>query len=188
VRSQINKKLDSQSKQNNQTHTMSNKFWNSLTGEISQLFEKQEDQTIQKTEETEETTESYKLYSACKTGNEEMINKYIENENDPCEYNTNEYDNEYDFNNSAFIIACKKGFIAVVDRLLQNKWVDPLFNYNTALYRACLYGHIAIVDLLLQDKRINPPTKIYDFYIRNYHKSIIDRLQQEIQNREKVNQ
>jgi hypothetical protein len=167
---------------------MSNNFWSSLTVEINQLFEKQEDQTIQK---TEETTESYKLYSACKTGNVEMINKCIENVNDPCEYNT--YD--YDYRKYAFINACEKGFITVVDRLLQNKWGGSLFNYNVALYRACLYNHIAIVDLLLQDKRIDPYsvlkfTKIYSYenVVVKLQQEIIDRLQQEIQNREKSNQ
>jgi ankyrin repeat protein len=166
---------------------MSNNFWNSLTVEINQLFEKQEDQTIQKTEEIEETTESYKchtasesykFYTACNTGNVELVNTYLENGHDPCEYS-----------NSAIRIACETGCISVVDRLLQDKRINTSNIVNSALYKACKNGHIELVDLLLQyNTQMNLSNKIDYFSKTHYQKSIVDRLQQEIQNREKSNQ
>jgi ankyrin repeat protein len=154
---------------------MSNKFWSSLTEEIIQLFEDRE--IIETTEKNHERKQTFKFYKACKTGNVELVNSYLENGYDPCEYS-----------NSAIRIANEKGCIAVVDRLLQDKRINTSNIVNTALYRACNYGHIAIVDLLLQNKLVNISNEIFDFFKINYHKSIVDRLQQEIQHREKVNQ
>jgi ankyrin repeat protein len=85
------------------------------------------------------------------------------------------------------VLACEIGYITVVDRLLQDKRVNPSFNYNSALFEACQHGHIAIVDLLLQDKRVDP-NSIYRFKKNNNQTKIINRLQQEIKNRGKVKQ
>ena len=122
---------------------MSNKFWSSLTEEIIQLFEDRE--IIETTEKNHERKQTFKFYKACKTGNVELVNSYLENGYDPCEYS-----------NSAIRIANEKGCIAVVDRLLQDKRVDPY--------------------------------TVYTFTKKYCYKSIVDRLQQEIQNRENVNQ
>jgi hypothetical protein len=155
---------------------MSTSFWSSLTEKIIQLFE---DKELQKIQETEETEEPDNLYRACGTGNVEMVNRCIESiENE-------EYPDNYI--NNGLVLACETGYITVVDRLLQNKRVNPSFNYNSAVYEACQHNHILIVDLLLQDKRVDPYT-VYTFTKKYCYKSIVDRLQQEIQNRENVNQ
>ncbi len=137
--------------------------------EIIQLFE---DQKIQETTETDNCP----FAIACETGNVEIINRCIENE----EYTDN-------YLNIGLVLACEIGYITVVDRLLQDKRVNPSFNYNSALFEACQHGHIAIVDLLLQDKRVDP-NSIYRFKKNNNQTKIINRLQQEIKNRGKVKQ
>ena len=138
---------------------MSTIFWKSLTGEISQLFEEQKIQEIQETEESD-NEESDNLYRACGTGNVEMVNRCIENGIDPSSYN-----------NAAIRIACEGGYIDmseedyidVINRLLQDKRVDPSAESNSAIKNAIKYGKISVVDLLLQDKRVQQKLK-YEVY------------------------
>jgi hypothetical protein len=43
----------------------------------------------------------------------------------------------------------------VVERLLQDKRVDPSANGNNAVRRAAAMGHLAVVDRLLEDDRVD---------------------------------
>jgi hypothetical protein len=53
-------------------------------------------------------------------------------------------------NNEAFYIASQSGYVAVVDRLLQDLRVDPSANHNEAVFIASHNGYVAVVDRLLQ--------------------------------------
>ena len=55
-----------------------------------------------------------------------------------------------------FRVACERGDIDVVRRLLAHKRVNPAHDNNVAIRRACQNGHVEIVRLLLGDSRINP--------------------------------
>jgi ankyrin repeat protein len=118
---------------------MSNNFWSSLTKEISQLFEIQETE-INKTEEMYDM-----FHNACKTGNVEMVQKYLKDGIDPSIPD-----------NYAIQYACEIGHISIIDQLLQDSRVDPSADFNIVFQTACRYNHIDIVYLLLQDSRIDP--------------------------------
>jgi hypothetical protein len=123
---------------------MSKIFWNSLTAEIIKLFSKAEE-PLEETKSLEKEKMEDTFYEGCKTGNLEMVNTCIAYGIDPSGYT-----------NVAFRIAVYKGYISVVDRLLQDKRVDPRVNDYSALYSASQEGHLEILDLLFQDKRFTP--------------------------------
>jgi len=52
--------------------------------------------------------------------------------------------------NEALYIASKSGYVAVVDRLLQDLRVDPSANHNEAVFIASHNGYVAVVDRLIQ--------------------------------------
>ena len=85
-------------------------------------------------------------------------------------------------NNSAIRYASNYGYIAVVDRLLQEKKrVDPSADNNYAICWASNNGHIAVVDRLLQDVRGRvDPSAGDNSAIRlasyNGHIAVVDRL------------
>jgi len=60
------------------------------------------------------------------------------------------------YGNYAIRYASMYGHLAVVERLLQDKRVDPTAYNNDAIRCACRYGHLAVIERLLQDKRVNP--------------------------------
>jgi hypothetical protein len=72
-----------------------------------------------------------------------------------------------------------KGHLAVVERLLQDKRVDPSANNNDAVRMAAASGHLAIVERLLQDKRVDPSAD-GNFAVRmsawNGRLAVVDRL------------
>jgi hypothetical protein len=59
-------------------------------------------------------------------------------------------------NNEAIRCASVDGFVAVVNRLLQDPRVDPSANNNEAIRYASSDGHQAVVNRLLQDPRVDP--------------------------------
>jgi len=58
-----------------------------------------------------------------------------------------------------FNIACRTGFVELVDLLLQMDLFDPSTNDNFALYWACYHTNVDVIHRLLQDPRINPMAK-----------------------------
>jgi hypothetical protein len=76
-------------------------------------------------------------------------------------------------------VASQSGHLVVVDRLLQNKRVDPAANNNCAIRMASQKGHFAVVNRLLQDKRVDPAAT-NDAAIKlaseNGHASVVARL------------
>ena len=51
--------------------------------------------------------------------------------------------------------ASQNGYIAVVERLLQDRRVDPSAYNNEAIHLASKFGHVAIANRLLQDPRVS---------------------------------
>ena len=87
--------------------------------------------------------------------------------------------------NRAIAYASWYGHLAVVERLLQDKRVDPSAtdNYgNCALSHAAKNGHLAVVERLLQDERVDP-SDAENFAIKNAsengHLAVVERLLQD---------
>jgi hypothetical protein len=125
---------------------MSKIFWSSLIISIHQLFDEPESnnpkQEINKIE-----TQSF--YTACQTGNLELVNTYLENGTDPSlEYNL------------AIRFACfysnnrKNNNLAVIDRLLQDSRVIPAA--IGAVFFSISDTNIELVEFILHDSRVNP--------------------------------
>jgi hypothetical protein len=69
--------------------------------------------------------------------------------------------------------------LAVVERLLQDKSVDPSANDNYAIRAAAQNGHLAIVDRLLQDERVDPSADnnfAVQLAAERGHLAVVDRL------------
>lgn len=81
--------------------------------------------------------------------------------------------------NDAISIASSRGYIDIVDRLLQDKRVDPSDQDNLAIIYAAREGHLDVVDRLLQDERVDPSDQ-YNLALRgasqNGHIDVVDRL------------
>jgi hypothetical protein len=76
-------------------------------------------------------------------------------------------------------MAAANGHLAVVERLLQDKRVDPSADDNYAVRLAAQRGHLAVVERLLQDERVDPSAD--DNYAvrwaaQNGHLAVVDRL------------
>jgi ankyrin repeat protein len=85
-------------------------------------------------------------------------------------------------NNYATGLAAECGHLAVVERLLQDKRVDPSASNNYAVRRAAERGHLAVVERLLQDKRVDPSAS-NNFAVKvaaqNGHLAVVERLLQD---------
>jgi hypothetical protein len=82
-------------------------------------------------------------------------------------------------NNYAVRLAAENGQLAIVDRLLQDKRVDPSADNNYAVRLAAENGHLAVVDRLLQDKRVDPSANAnwaVRFAAEFGHLAVVDRL------------
>jgi ankyrin repeat protein len=56
--------------------------------------------------------------------------------------------------NSVFLVACKSGFVRVVEQLISE--LDPTYKDNEAIKLACRYGHTEVATTLLNDYRVDP--------------------------------
>jgi hypothetical protein len=79
-------------------------------------------------------------------------------------------------------LAARHGHNAVVERLLQDKRVDPSANNNNAVRLAACFGHLAVVERLLQDKRVDPSANancavLHAAYFG--HLAVVERLLQD---------
>jgi hypothetical protein len=85
--------------------------------------------------------------------------------------------------NYAICKASERGYLAVVERLLEDPRVDPSDNYNRAIRIASENGHLAVVEILLGDPRIDPSAN-NNYAIRratlNGHLAIVERLKQDL--------
>jgi ankyrin repeat protein len=92
------------------------------------------------------------------------------------------------YENAAIGFACRKGNIAVVNRLLQDKRVDPSDVINHAIRIAIEKGYVEVVDRLLQDDRVDPFAEDYHYgdyreiscASRDGYIAVVDRLLQEL--------
>jgi hypothetical protein len=79
-------------------------------------------------------------------------------------------------------MAAENGHLAVVERLLQDKRVDPSADDNYAVRWAAVNGHLAVVERLLQDKRVDPSADD-NYAVRwaaaNGHLAVVERLLQD---------
>jgi hypothetical protein len=79
-------------------------------------------------------------------------------------------------------LAAENGHLAVVERLLQDKRVDPSADDNYAVRWAAQNGHLAVVERLLQDKRVDPSADD-NYAVRlaaeNGHLAVVERLLQD---------
>ena len=150
-----------------QNKYMSNKFWKSLTEEISHVF-------IERIETETKTIDQYLFIQACKEENIEMMDICLANGADP----------SFD-NNNAICTASMNGCISVVIRLLQDDIkdrVNPACTFNFAIRHASFHGHVAIVDRLLQDSRVDPKADIFSSIrdaAMNGHVDVVDLLLQD---------
>jgi hypothetical protein len=81
-----------------------------------------------------------------------------------------------------FLRALERGDVEVVERLLQDKRVDPAADNNYAIRLAAENGHLAVVERLLQDKRVDPAAG--DNYAIRWaawkgHLAVVERLLQD---------
>jgi surface antigen len=78
--------------------------------------------------------------------------------------------------------AAENGHLAVVERLLQDRRVDPSAGDNYAVRLAAQNGHLAVVQRLLQDERVDP-SACNNYAVRlaamNGHLVVVDRLLQD---------
>jgi hypothetical protein len=84
--------------------------------------------------------------------------------------------------NQELINAVKNGNIVVVERLLQDKRVDPSGGNNWAIQRASCLGHLEIVNLLLQDERVDPSDNqnwAIQYASHNGYPAVVERLLQD---------
>jgi hypothetical protein len=76
-------------------------------------------------------------------------------------------------------LAALNGHLSVVERLLQDKRVDPSACDNYAVRWAAQFGHLAFVDLLLRDARVDPSAD-NNYAVRQAaargHLAVVDRL------------
>jgi hypothetical protein len=78
--------------------------------------------------------------------------------------------------------AAHNGYNAIVERLLQDKRVDPSARDNQSILMAAHNGHIAIVESLLQDKRVDPSARDNHSIVlaaQNGHLAVVERLLQD---------
>lgn len=88
-------------------------------------------------------TPAWALAEASRVGNVDVVNELL--------------DRNLSFqDDGAFAVelASLNGHESVLDRLLQDKRIDPTFNRNTPLWLAVERGHLHIVKRLLQDERV----------------------------------
>ncbi len=88
----------------------------------------------------------------------------------------------HQLDNRAIRRASSNGRLAVVERLLQDKRVDPSADENFAVRMAAARGHHLVVDRLLQDKRVNPSANDnYAVRLASHfgHLAVVDRLLQD---------
>jgi hypothetical protein len=81
-----------------------------------------------------------------------------------------------------FILASRKGHLAVVERFLQDPRLDPSDESNLAIKLASSDGSLEVVTLLLQDSRVDPSAQ-YNWSIQrassNGHLAVVERLLQD---------
>ena len=58
--------------------------------------------------------------------------------------------------NIIFEMLCEYGYVNIVERLLEDKRVDPSANDNYAIQLASSNGYLQVVERLLEDKRVEP--------------------------------
>eukprot|EP01118_Nematostelium_gracile_P020086 TRINITY_DN9630_c0_g1_i1.p1 TRINITY_DN9630_c0_g1~~TRINITY_DN9630_c0_g1_i1.p1 ORF type:complete len:334 (-),score=60.36 TRINITY_DN9630_c0_g1_i1:5-1006(-) len=80
---------------------------------------------------------------ACYYGNMELLNLMLENGN-------------IGSKEEGLVMACAYGHEKLVDRLLEDKTIDPAFNNNQAIIIACQNGQDKVVKRLLEDDRVDP--------------------------------
>ena len=85
-------------------------------------------------------------------------------------------------NTSALTFAARHGKSQVVDRLLQETWVNPSYNRNEAICLACEYGHLPVLNSLLNHRIWVNPAAGTNTPIRracqNGHLGVVERLLQ----------
>jgi surface antigen len=78
--------------------------------------------------------------------------------------------------------AAYNGQLALVDKILQEKRVDPSFRKNYAIRMAAQYGHLDVLERLLQDRRVDPSAED-NYAIRLAacwgHLAVVERLMQD---------
>ena len=120
---------------------MSNIFWKSFSVLVTVLFE-------------DEKSKHSVFMSACKNGDVEIVQLILDcTEFDPSEASMYV---EYGDKNGAIRWACCNGHIAVVDRLIQDRRVDPSGDDDGPIKISICQGYTDIVYLLLQDARVDP--------------------------------
>ena len=85
-----------------------------------------------------------KFINAIKNGHTDIVHQYIK---------SNGIEEYYDF---SIEIAARRGYIEIVNILLQQKSTNPNINNSEPLILATQYGHFETVKLLLNDPRVDP--------------------------------
>ena len=81
--------------------------------------------------------------------------------------------------NYPVFLACRNGYLPILETLLKDARVSPCANHNEAFRWACENGHVDIVDKLLQDNRVDPADNDNDAIVWaawNGHPSTVERL------------
>lgn len=78
--------------------------------------------------------------------------------------------------NLAIQIACKYGYIEIVEKLLKDEKVDPTANNQYAVREASKKGHTEVVKLLLENNKVDPSVEYNDAIIqasKNGHEKVV---------------
>jgi ankyrin repeat protein len=77
-------------------------------------------------------------------------------------------------NHQAIIESSRIGNYKVVERLLQDKNVDPTFTFNKAIKKSAEFGHKNIFELLLKDKRVF--NTLMESEVKHYRKTLNESI------------